>query len=250
MKFLSLRWKISGILIISNIILGVLLVVGINRTVSEHLGEQLIARGKAIAVNLSKYAAEPLIAGDRIGLRQLISDNLNFQNIQYILIYDAEGTVLADNYNGQIPAELKFTDKPDDINEEERLRLIHLKESNVSCYDIWQPVEEGYLGMVRVGIREDFVMQTISRTNWMIILTVLSVTLIGIIIVLVLANRIIKPIVYLTSKAGDISQGKLDETINLKTNDEIERLAEALERLRESVKIALDRLKKDQKMRM
>jgi HAMP domain-containing protein len=65
-----------------------------------------------------------------------------------------------------------------------------------------------------------------------------------------LANRIIKPILYLTARADDISKGELEEKVTVSTNDEIDSLAQALERLRESVKIALDRLKKQQTLRM
>ena len=60
----------------------------------------------------------------------------------------------------------------------------------------------------------------------------------------------INTIIYLTTKADDISQGKLDEKKKKKTNDEIHHLGEALERLRESVIIALDRLKKRQTTRI
>jgi len=42
----------------------------------------------------------------------------------------------------------------------------------------------------------------------------------------------------------------LDEKVQVKTNDEIHHLGEALERLRESVIIALDRLKKRQTTRI
>jgi HAMP domain-containing protein len=54
----------------------------------------------------------------------------------------------------------------------------------------------------------------------------------------------------LTARADDISKGELEDKVSVGTNDEIESLGQALERLRESVKIALDRLKKQQTLRM
>ncbi len=250
MKFLSLRWKIGGILIVSNLILGVLLIIAVNRTVSEDLGAQLIARGRTIAANLAQYSAELLLKKDVVGLRQLINSSLNFESVQYILIHDNEGHILADNFNSDVPDALKEinyvgrevpTREPD---------LVHLQSTDVYCYDVWMPVEEGYLGYIRVGIKEKFVSQTIAHTNLIIIITILAVTVIGIIIVILLANRMITPILYLTRKAEEISQGQLEQEVSVKTGDEIEKLAGALDRLRESVKIALDRLKKNQQMRM
>jgi HAMP domain-containing protein len=83
-----------------------------------------------------------------------------------------------------------------------------------------------------------------------VLISIAVVTFIGIIIVLFLANRIIRPILFLTKSANDISRGNLDKRVRVKTNDEINQLAQALERLRESVKIALERLKKHQTLRM
>ena len=82
-----------------------------------------------------------------------------------------------------------------------------------------------------------------------IIITILTVTLIGIIITYFLSNRILKPILYLTVRANEISTGNLEEEVTVKTNDEIKHLAEAVERLRESLNLALTRLKKHQAQR-
>jgi methyl-accepting chemotaxis protein len=174
---------------------------------------------------------------------------MNFESVGYILIHDSEGAVMADNFNGQVPAELisvtvtdrKNYDVPESISAGSSIGL---------CYDIIVPVEEGFLGYIRVGMRQDYVEEAVKRTNIIIIITILGITLAGMIIVLFLANRIIKPILYLTQKADDISQGHLNEKVGVDTNDEIQNLGEALERLRESVKIALDRLKKHQTLRI
>ncbi|MGD9897608.1 MAG: HAMP domain-containing protein [Calditrichaceae bacterium] len=249
MKFISLKWKISGVLIISNLLLGLLIVFIVNKTVSESLEKELIERGRTIAVNLSSFSAELILAQDEIGLKQLITGDLNFESVEYILIHDSEGRILADTYNGQVPDVLKgksFEGRTID----EKPELIQLQDNDLSCYDITGPVQDGYLGYIRVGMKKAYVDETVRTTNFIVILTILSITFIGIVIVIFLANQIIKPILYLTKKADDISQGNLDEKIFVKTNDEIQSLGEALERLRESVKIALDRLKKRQTLRI
>ncbi len=249
MKFLSLRWKISGILVISNLVLGVLLVWIVNRTVSESIQKELIDRGKTIAVNLAQYSAERLIEEDKIGLKQLVTGALNFESVEYILILNSEGTILADTYNEQVPAALTDTKTPEQ-NRIDQPQRIQLDEAGTVCYDIWMPVEDGYLGYIRVGMKEDYITESVKKTNFIVVITIAGLTLVGIIVVLVLANRIISPILYLTRRADEISTGKLEEKVEVHTKDEIELLGKALERLRESVKIALDRLKKHQTLRM
>ena len=249
MKFFSIRWKIIGILIISNILIGVALVVFINRTVSESLSTELIERGRTIGANLAQYSAEQIIEEDRVGLRQLITSGLTFESVEYILIQKPDGDFLSDTYNGQVPEELGSQEIPDAESMPDP-QDVHLENSNLDCFDIWIPVEDGYLGYIRVGMKKDYVIESVNHTTKIILLTILGITLFGVIFVVFLANLIINPISYLTKRADEISQGKLEEKVVVSTHDEIGRLADALERLRESVKMALDRLKKHQTMRM
>lgn len=249
MKFLSLRWKISGILIISNLVLGILLIVLVNRSVSERLGKELIERGRTIGANLAQYSAEQIIEEDKIGLRQTITESMTFESVEYILIQKSDSSILADTYNGNVPRELLMVNMPSTV-EFQAPALIELKERGSTCYDIWVPVEEGFLGYIRVGMKQDYVLNAVYEASEVIILSIIGLTLIGIVFVLFLANRIINPIIYLTKRADEISQGKLEEQVSVHTGDEIEKLGKALERLRESVRIALERLKKHQTMRM
>jgi len=246
---MGLRWKISGILIVSNLLLGLLIVLIVNDKVSDSLRKELVERGRTIATNLSNYSAEQIMEEDVIGLRQIISRSMNFESVGYILIHDSEGVVLADNFNGQVPQSLTSVTVMGRENYEVA-ESVNASDAIGLCYDIIVPVEEGFLGYVRVGMRQEYVEEAVNRTNMIIIFTILGITVAGMLIVLFLANRIIKPILYLTRKADDISQGKLDEKVGVNTNDEIQNLGEALERLRESVKIALERLKKHQTLRI
>jgi len=79
-------------------------------------------------------------------------------------------------------------------------------------------------------------------------ISIVLVTILGIIIVYFISNRIIKPIIHLANRATEISSGNLGEKITIKTNDEINFMAESVERLRESLKIALTRLDKTKSM--
>jgi len=249
LKFISLKWKISGILIASNLVMGLLLIVLLNQTVSDSIGKQLIERGRTIGANLAQYSAEQIIEEDRVGLRQLITGGLNFESVEYILVQKSDGTILADTYNRRVPVELSTASVPKK-NEIMSPKLVDLKEKGIKCYDIWVPVEEGYLGYIRVGMKQDYVLSSVFAATKVIIITIVVLTILGIILALILANRIINPIVYLTKRADEISQGKLEERVRVHTGDEIERLGDALERLRESVRIALERLKQHRTLRM
>lgn len=249
MKFLSLRWKISGILVFSNLFLGIIVIFIVQRSVSESLENELIERGSTIAINLSHYTGELILEEDSIGLTEIISSLLSFETAQYILIQRSDGSIISDTFNGNIPTELQAREVGIEINEYAP-ELITLRDFNEECYDIVVPVEEGSLGFIRIGMKKSYVAEKVKETSTYIIMSIIIVTLVGIIIVYFLANKIINPILTLANRANEISTGKLEDKVMIKTNDEINYMAEAVERLRESLNIALARLNKNKTIRI
>jgi len=249
MKFLSLRWKIGGILIFSNIFLGIIVIFIVQRSVTESLENEVIERGNTIAINLSRYTGELILEDDRVGLTKLISNLLSYETTQYILIQNSDGSIISDTFNRNIPPELQIREVGVDKSEYEP-QLITLQDIDEECYDIVVPVEEGSLGFIRIGMKKSYVEEKVNDTITYIILSIMIVTLIGIIIVYFLANKIINPILKLATHANEISTGKLADKVMIKTNDEINFMAEAVERLRESLNIALTRLNKDKTIRI
>lgn len=250
MKFISLRWKLSAILFISNLFVGAFIIIYISMQLRQNLGTEMVSKGQLIAQNIAQYAQEMIIEEDQVALKQLISNSIAYESVEYILVESAEETLLADTYNGQVPQELQ-DQKPPQSDQQVEPKVLTLEQGNVHVFDIWHPVEEGYLGYIRVGIRQDFIQQKIQQTGLKVVLTIaVAILLAWILIIYLISKRVINPLMYLTNRADEISQGKLEQPVELKTGDEIELLGDALERLRESVKIALDRLKKHQTMRM
>lgn len=70
------------------------------------------------------------------------------------------------------------------------------------------------------------------------IFVVVAVVL-AVVIAKILSRSLTRPLIYLTQAADKLSKGEVDTAITISSNDEIQRLAEAFERLRESVKILM-----------
>lgn len=76
-------------------------------------------------------------------------------------------------------------------------------------------------------------------------LIVMGVSLIVVILVTSIYSRtVVKPITYLTDVADRISLGDLDTRIEINSSDEVGMLADSLERMQESLKAAIERLRK------
>lgn len=248
-RFVSIRWKIGGLFFLSNVVLALVIVFWVSHTVRETFQKEVIERGRTIGHNLASSSADLIMNNDQVGLRYLIANNMNFESLDYILIQDGEGNIVGDNFNGNIPLSLQV-DQESISNRGETTRLLTVPELKKTVYDLWIPVEEGLVGYIRVGLDTSYVQASLNKTIQVIVLSVLAVTLFGGLLIFILGGRLVRPIIYLTQRADEISQGKLEKRIEIKTHDEIEKLAEALERLRESVKIALKRLEQQQSFKL
>ena len=79
------------------------------------------------------------------------------------------------------------------------------------------------------------------------LITIMGVILIiSLISVFIVVNQSMRPLEEFTEIASDLADGKVDQKIESNSNDEIGRLADVLERLRISLKVAMERLSRQQ----
>jgi HAMP domain-containing protein len=81
----------------------------------------------------------------------------------------------------------------------------------------------------------DYSVQTATLTAVLVAVTVA----LAVVIAVVVAGRITKPISQLSKVADKVSKGDFSQTINVKTGDEIEKLAESFERMLNAFKITI-----------
>ncbi len=105
------------------------------------------------------------------------------------------------------------------------------------------PDDVTIIGYIGVGVRESY-FSRVFNTTLLIIAIVTGVSLVlGIGAAFFLSQLLTKPILQLTEAANRISLGELDEPIAIAAGDEIGELGESLERMRISLKQAIERLR-------
>jgi HAMP domain-containing protein len=244
--YFSLRLRIAIFILIGTLIFGTLILYLTYQYVNKTLTESLIEQGHIVAANIAEVAAEKIIEEDLVELKAVIEKNKYYSNIEYILIENFNGQIETDTYNGETPTEIQNGHPETDFSQDPGfgVKLIAVTSQNIDIFDIKQAIKEGLLGFVRVGMKKNFVDGKIKET-----ITYLSVVfLIGIFLAITLTIFIItlqfsRPIAHLTDMAYKISMGEFDRPVRVKVKNEIGFLAEAIERMRESLKSSLERLK-------
>lgn len=101
------------------------------------------------------------------------------------------------------------------------------------------------IGTLTVSVPASIVLKTASNNTLIFIVIVASFFIILTFIINILFGRVIlRPINKLSEVANKISVGELNAAIDVSGDDEIGNLAKSFERMRTSIKIAFDRLKK------
>lgn len=129
-------------------------------------------------------------------------------------------------------------------NENEAFRQVYHRDTGETMWDISSPImiKGKHWGGFRIGFSLEKTMaakQVLTRTLIIIMLLILIVSLF---MVFVVVNASLKPLTHFTEIASELADGKVDQKIESKSTDEIGQLADVLERLRVSLKAAMDRL--------
>lgn len=246
-RFRSLRVKITIFVVAGTVIFSSMMIAAIYYYLGKTLTQSLIEQGRIVGMNLAELAAEKLVVEDIVSLRMNIEKYRHYSNIEYIIVEDFNHQIQADTYNGDVPQELINANSFDiSENSDHHIQLVSFKvnSSNKSFYDILVPIKEGLMGFARVGMKKSYVDEEIQKTLLYLGIITSAGILVSIFVALVIiTTQITRPVLYLTKAAENISLGNLDLSIDIKVKNELQILASAIDRMRESLKTCLERIK-------
>lgn len=129
-------------------------------------------------------------------------------------------------------------------NQQEAFQQVYNRDTGEVMWDISSPVyvKGKHWGGFRIGfsLEKTRAAQTNLKKTLVTIMAVLLV--VSVISVFVVVDQALKPLGEFTRIASDLADGKVDQKIIARSHDEIGKLADVLERLRVSLKMAMDRL--------
>lgn len=252
-KALSLKWKVPIIILSGALIFGVGITYLVVYLVSDSLQTELTERGKAIATTLGKQSERPLVGDDEVDIQNLVDISSRFTAVSYVYISDKDQKVAAQkfkigSYNQRqvLQENVIRTPKGDYKIDLTRVQNVNEKGETVEIenYEISTPIGESVLGYAHVGMSRKYMDDIIRNTALLVGGVLAFAVLVAMIIALIASNRLTKQILYLTESADKISMGDLESIVRVEAKDEIGDLANAIERLRESLKAAIERLKR------
>ncbi|MCK5914475.1 MAG: HAMP domain-containing protein [Desulfuromusa sp.] len=131
-------------------------------------------------------------------------------------------------------------------NTELAFQQVYKRDTGVTMWDISSPiyVKGKHWGGFRIGFSLDKIAQAQQALQSKLIGIMAAILVVSLLSVFIVVNGALKPLIHFTKIASDLADGKVDEKIEVTGRDEIAQLADVLERLRVSLKAAMDRLRK------
>jgi len=129
-------------------------------------------------------------------------------------------------------------------NEQQAFRQVYNRDTGETMWDLSTPiiVKGKHWGGFRIGFSLEKTRVAQAHLQVTLLLTMAAVLVVSILSVFLVVNQSLKPLGHFTRVASELADGKVDQKIVSKSQDEIGKLADVLERLRVSIKVAMDRL--------
>lgn len=229
-----LRAKLT--LLIESLVILIVLVTGIISTMREKeaLESELHKRGLALAADLARFTARPLIRPDLATLRRFVNHSMEQDYVRYVIILDPHGKVVMHSDLAEVGKTYMDSLSIAAVNSMvPGCSHTSLSEKNESLLDMFAPIQvlDVRLGTVRLGYSYLAVEKEIAEARQQILIIGIVTTIIGGVVAYLLASFISSPIRRITDATEKVANGDLNTTLTIKRNDEIGTLATSFNKM-------------------
>ncbi len=192
---LPLFWKFTIAIVTIVAIFGSINIIILNKSIRRSLGEESQKRGVFIARQLASLSLNPLLYEDYISIQSWIEDIANIDSsIAYVFVWDKQNDVIIHSFPDQVPIRI-LQANPLSNDQKESVRLIEVVERpNWVIRDIAVPILTPEIGVVRVGILENSLMENVNSATHRLVMMVLIFLVFGIFGALFFSHVITHPI--------------------------------------------------------
>jgi PAS domain S-box-containing protein len=182
----------------------------ISQVAARALEDESKRTGSVLVENLSMRAAEPLLGGDLLRLKDLVDELPQVEeNILYAFVTDDSGRVLVHTFQGGFPVQLTTAN----TTPEGRGVAIQLLDTGQELvYDFAAPVlvAGDRLGSVRLGLTRQKVLSVVNRLLWAVYATAGTAFVAALLASTYFAGRVTRRLNALRCHAEEIVRGNLD----------------------------------------
>lgn len=230
----SIHNKINGLVLSLLLMLSLLQGLILWDSLHDLLGRTLDRRGIELASHLSLLSADAILIGNTYGLYELATQTCKSnEDVRYVIISDYRDRVLAHSLPAGIPQDLLAASAAQDKS---TFSIQRIRSNEGTIREIRMPLEQGSIGYIRVGLREDLMGSEINRRMQRLLLSTLLVCLGGAVVSANVTERITTPLRALAESARQIRDGNLASIVTVSGRDEVATLGSAMQDMQQSLR--------------
>ncbi len=221
----GIRYKVMGIALGLVLLLGLATALQVRLEMQRTLTAELDKRGQSIARDLATRSVDLILTNDLFRLQELLRETVaNNSDVRYAFIVDPGGQVLVHSFDRGLPQQLVEVNR---VGRDENYHLALLETEEGHIRDFAVPIFGGQVGVVRVGLSEERVHQTVGRTTARLLVATAAVAFLGVLAALALTRVLTRPILELVDVTQAVAKGDLGQRAQVRAKDEIGQLSTA-----------------------
>lgn len=210
-------------------------------TLYTHMTHEFISKGSAIATSIAETSQDILLNRDSSTVQAMIDQYLEIEGVAYVFVKDSNHLVISHTFVPQIPPRLNT------IPESRCAQLT--KELDVESYgriiDISAPILAGAAGYVHVGMNKELIMAYFWEAVFKMQILLSAIFVVCVIILFVITRRISRPLIQLTEYAERLAVHDFSATIDIHSNDELNRLGRAMQSMARELSALFSEMEKE-----
>ena len=226
-------------MLIESLVVLLVVVTGVITTMREKdtLENELRKRGMALAVDLAKFTARPLLANDLPTLRRFVIHSMEQDNVRYVFVLDPQGKVIMHSDLAEVGKIYQDDVNVAAVNSTASDRSHLSRQGELHC-DLFTPIliSDMRLGTVRLGYSYAAVEKEIAKARQQILFIGLVTTIVGGVAAYLLATFISSPVKRITAATREVAAGNLDTLLEIERRDEIGDLANSFNKMTEDLR--------------
>jgi DNA-binding NtrC family response regulator/methyl-accepting chemotaxis protein len=243
MRMQSLRSKlllaVSALVIASGLLISLL--------VTQHYSTSLFETAKAQAENLAHAtaldAADKILINDLVALQKMLDDTISSNPIVAYLFINRDGQLLAHTFTKGVPIDLI---EANTIVAGNRSRFKKIASTTGEHYlDVAWPVFAGKAGVLRLGFSETSIKRQITKLWLQMSALTFAILLFALAVCFFFIRRVTEPLSALSEAVENIDEDHLEVGIEVKSHDEVGKLASSFNQMIARIKKYTQQLKEN-----
>lgn len=235
----GLYYKFNVLIVGSIFICGLIIGGTMLRTAYNSLETGLVRSGQEIATSMAAVISNDILLDDRFALHERMSKTVEANDqIRYIVVTNSDGEVLASTFIDGLPKGLPPVRLPDG---EKGMDVMAFSSNEGTIREILVPIDDGFLGYIRMGMAEKQFMTDLQEKCLLAILLVLMVCVAAAILATRYANEFLKPVARLSFAVKQMDKGKYGIQVPVTSQDEVGRLANTFNRMSTGLQSTIER---------